>query len=118
LRSFIERILRTRSLPGQQEFAHAEECLMALETAINPYRKDPPMEVNLQNTTKIVTPIINGAEVPARVWEGVNKNGVRCHAFITRIAVHQDDNPAEFERELKAEKPSQGVASIFLSKIL
>ena len=34
LRSFISRIRRTRTIPSQQEFAHAEEALSALEAAL------------------------------------------------------------------------------------
>ena len=35
LRSFIERIRRTRTIPGQQEFAHAIESLQALGDALS-----------------------------------------------------------------------------------
>jgi hypothetical protein len=33
LRAFISRIRRTRSVPSQQEFAHAEDSLAELEKA-------------------------------------------------------------------------------------
>jgi hypothetical protein len=55
------------------------------------------MRVQLHSTDTITN--ING--VPARVWEGVTENGIRCHAFITRIAVGKDDDASEFELELK-----------------
>ena len=35
VRSFIERIRRTRTIPGAQEFAHAEDSLCEIEKAIN-----------------------------------------------------------------------------------
>jgi len=54
------------------------------------------MNVQLHSTQTITT--ING--VPARVWEGVTEGGIRCHAFITRIAVHENDDATEFEKEL------------------
>jgi hypothetical protein len=54
------------------------------------------MQVTLTNTTQIVT--LNG--VPARIWEGTTSTGIRVHAFITGIAVHNDDNQEQFEREL------------------
>jgi len=41
LRAFISRIRRTRSMPSQQEFAHAEEVLTALEKTINQQQKGP-----------------------------------------------------------------------------
>jgi len=34
LRSFIGRNRRTRAIPSQQEFAHAEEALSALDAAL------------------------------------------------------------------------------------
>ncbi len=34
LRMFHQRIKRTRSIPSQQEFSHAEEALRELETAL------------------------------------------------------------------------------------
>lgn len=73
------------------------------------------MNVQLHSTDKIVT--ING--IPARVWEGVTEGGVNCHAFITRIAVHQDDDASEFERELQEHSPpSAALDSIPLRMII
>lgn len=77
------------------------------------------MKVTLENTDKIVTLVVNGSEVPARVWEGATADGIRCHAFITRIAVHEDDNATEFERDLREmRKPSPAIAAIPLRMIL
>lgn len=77
------------------------------------------MIVTLQNTTKIVNLTINGQEVPARIWEGETENGVKCHAFITRIAVHNADESGEFEKDLEEQKPpSVSVQSIPLHMIL
>lgn len=59
------------------------------------------MTVTLHSTEKIVH--LN--DIPARVWEGVTANGVKCHAFITRIAVHKDDDAREFEKELQEHTP-------------
>lgn len=55
------------------------------------------MKVTLESTTKIVE--LNG--VPARIWEGTTESGVPCHAYITRIAVHRDEDNSQFERELQ-----------------
>ncbi len=38
------------------------------------------MIVTLESTDKIVTLVINGAEVPARIWEGRTASGIECHA--------------------------------------
>ena len=52
------------------------------------------MKVFLVSTSKIVE--ANG--VPARIWEGQTDSGIKCHAFITRIAVAKEDDCSEFER--------------------
>lgn len=71
------------------------------------------MRVTLENTDKIVDLVVNGAMVKARVWEGTTAAGIRCHAFITRIAVHKDDNASEFERDLLEQAtPTADVAAI------
>jgi hypothetical protein len=59
------------------------------------------MKVTLESTDQIVD--ING--VPARVWEGTTAAGIPCHALITRIAVHKNDDATEFERELQETRP-------------
>ena len=59
------------------------------------------MKVTLESTTKIVRLIVEGREVPARIWEGRTANGIACHAYITRIAVADGLDAAEFERDLK-----------------
>jgi len=43
------------------------------------------MEIQLHNTTKIVT--ING--VPGQLWEGFTSSGIRIFAFIVRIGVEE-----------------------------
>jgi hypothetical protein len=72
------------------------------------------MKVTLESTEKIVTLVLaNGTEVPARIWEGHTANGIACHAYITRIAVHDHDDAGEFERDLlEQRKPSPVVAAI------
>lgn len=73
------------------------------------------MKVTLESTTKIVE--LNG--VPARVWEGETESGVKVHAFITRIAVHKNDDASQFEKELKEQRaPSADVAAIPLRMII
>ena len=48
---------------------------------------------------------VNGTDVPARVWEGRTESGVECHALITRIGVHREQDTSQFERELQETKP-------------
>lgn len=73
------------------------------------------MNVKLHSTTKIVE--ING--VPARVWEGITEGGIECHAYITRIAVHKDDDASEFQKDLQEHKaPSSALQAIPLKMII
>jgi hypothetical protein len=77
------------------------------------------MKVTLENTTKLITLNVNGAEVPARIWEGQTESGIPVHAYITRIAVPNGENQAQFQRELAEQRaPSPDVAAIPLRLIL
>jgi hypothetical protein len=59
------------------------------------------MKVTLESTTKIVELTLNGQTLPARIWEGVTERGIRCHAYVTRIAVHESLDSSQFEAELQ-----------------
>lgn len=50
---------------------------------------------------------LNG--VPARIWEGFTDSGIKCHCFITRIAINEDEpRKEEFDLELlEQRKPSK-----------
>ena len=72
------------------------------------------MTVTLHSTTKIVELKTATGIVPARLWEGTTANGVRCHALITRIAVHKDDDAHEFEQELQEhDPPSRELTAVY-----
>ena len=77
------------------------------------------MKVTLHSTTKIIELHVDGQVVPARVWEGHTEKGVPCHAYITRIACHKDEDNAEFERDLReCADPSPAIDPIPLRLIL
>lgn len=66
------------------------------------------MKVTIESTSKIVTLILDGREVPARVWQGHTESGIPVQCFVTRIAPEIskgdpriDELTAEFERDLK-----------------
>ena len=59
------------------------------------------MKITAESTEKIVA--LSG--VPARIWEAVTENGVKCHIYVTRIAVAKDEDSSEFDRELREYKP-------------
>lgn len=62
------------------------------------------MQATIESTDKVVELVVNGAAVPARVWEGVTAAGVPFHAFVTRVAVKADKDVTEFERDLEQHK--------------
>ena len=74
------------------------------------------MTITIHSTDKIVE--LNG--VPARVWEGTSKSGVKLHCFITRLAIDKDETRAdEFEKELQiCKSPTPEVEAIPLRMIL
>lgn len=77
------------------------------------------MKVTLESTSKVVELVIDGAVVPARLWEGFTEAGVPCHAYITRIAVKKEKDAAEFERDLLEQRePSEEMRAIPLRLIL
>ena len=77
------------------------------------------MKIQLESTSKIVTLVINGVDVPARIWEGHSEDGVSCHAYIVRLGVKVEDDQTAFERELLAQKaPTPAVQAIPLRMVL
>jgi len=75
--------------------------------------------VTLESTSQIVELQTPSGVVPARLWEGTTEHGIACHAFITRIAVHQDDDASEFARELQAHRaPSAALARVYDNRLV
>lgn len=63
------------------------------------------MQIQIESTQVEVTILHNGAEVPARVWEGYTATGIKVSCLVTRIAVENTENTAQFERELQEHRP-------------
>lgn len=59
------------------------------------------MQIQIESTEMIT----NFQGVPVRVWKGVTANGVECKVFVHRLAVHKEQDTAEFERELAEKLP-------------
>lgn len=59
--------------------------------------------MEIQITATPHTTHIDG--VPCRLWEGVTADGTKCKVFVHRIAVHNDDDSSQFERELAEQLP-------------
>jgi hypothetical protein len=66
------------------------------------------MKIMIENTSEIVqvfaTKDMSGP-IPARVWEGKTESGIAVTCLITRIAVKNTDDCAQFEQELQETKP-------------
>lgn len=81
------------------------------------------MKLIIESTDKIVelefAEARGAALVPARVWEGRTASGIPVYCFVTRVAVHEDRDQAQFEAELReTRKPSAAVAAIPLRMVL
>jgi hypothetical protein len=66
------------------------------------------MQIQLESTSKVVTFEVNGAAVPARVWQGHTASGTPVQCFITRIAPEvpvNDPRNEEFARDLQEHSP-------------
>lgn len=63
--------------------------------------KGKAMKITIESTNKTVE--LNG--VPARIWEGHTESGIPVHCFVTRLAVPNDADCSQFERELEEHKP-------------
>jgi len=65
------------------------------------------MEIQIISTSN--TTEIDG--VPVRHWKGVTASGIECDVFIHRIAVHNQADSAQFDRELDRDGSAGRAAS-------
>lgn len=73
------------------------------------------MKIEIESTEKIVS--LNG--IPARIWEGHTKNGIKVHCFVTRISPQTNEGLEQFDKELQEHKPpSEDINSYPLRMIL
>lgn len=85
------------------------------------------MKITIESTSRIVTLVVDGKDVPARVWQGFTEvTGIPVQCFITRIAPeisksHPDVDllTEEFSRELARQAdPRPTVEAIPLRMII
>jgi hypothetical protein len=76
------------------------------------------MKINIESTDKIVSLLGPLGEVPARIWEGFTDSGIAVHCFITRIAVHKDDDSTQFERELQEQHAPSSLNGVYPSRLV
>ena len=58
------------------------------------------MKIHIEPTNRVIEVVVDGAAVPARVWEGVTDNGIGVICCITRVAARVDADRSELERAL------------------
>lgn len=80
------------------------------------------MQLIIEPTDKVVTLVVDGCEMPARIWEGKTGHGIPVHCYVTRVAVPEGRPPheyVEFQEALnETRKPSADVQGIPLRLIL
>lgn len=59
------------------------------------------MKSTIESTDKLTD--MDGVQV--RLWEGVTEAGTRCRVFVHRIAVRDDEDAVQFDRELVEQIP-------------
>jgi hypothetical protein len=59
------------------------------------------MKIQIESTSKIVTVVKDGAEIPARIWQGATESGIEVTCLITRISARADQDLRQFETELQ-----------------
>jgi len=59
------------------------------------------MKLTIESTDKLT--VMDG--IPVCVWNGVTKAGVKCLVFVHRLAVHNDEDQSQFDRELVEQLP-------------
>jgi hypothetical protein len=59
------------------------------------------MRITIESTDRIV--MMDGTQ--CRIWEGVTERGVPCYVFVPRVAVREDHDAEQFERELQEKLP-------------
>ena len=82
------------------------------------------MRIEIESTSRVVTFEVDGARVPALIWEGRSESGVPVHCFITRICPSiPEPLPAEVAEAFAAElrvctPPTEAVVGIPLRMVL
>lgn len=77
------------------------------------------MKITIESTKQVVTLTIDGATVPARLWEGRTESGIPVVCFVTLIRAPHDEDLREFERELEEHRaPSPETRAIPLRFVM
>jgi hypothetical protein len=58
------------------------------------------VKIHIEPTSRVIELVVDGAVVPARVWEGHTDNGIAVICCVTRVAARIDADRSELERAL------------------
>lgn len=73
------------------------------------------MKLTIESTSRIVT--LDG--LPARIWEGKTESGIGVICFVSRVAVKENEDTSQFEKELAEQRaPSAEAGSFPLRMVL
>jgi hypothetical protein len=65
------------------------------------------LKITIESTPTLTS--IDGVEV--RHWLGITEGGIPCHVFTRKLAVADDADSAEFDRELRRDAEPADMAS-------
>lgn len=65
------------------------------------------MKITIESTTQMVQVVSEaaGGAVPGRVWVGKTDSGIEVQCVVTLIAISQNENQEQFQRELQECRP-------------
>lgn len=76
------------------------------------------MKITIESTSRVVTLSDGKGEVPARIWEGETPGGVKVICFVTRIAVKEGQDMAQFKRDLAEQRTPSAEAESFPLRLI
>jgi hypothetical protein len=76
------------------------------------------MKITIESTDKLVQLQGPAGSLPARIWEGHTDSGIPVHCFITRIAVHKDEDTSQFDAELEEHRAPSSVVAEYPARLV
>jgi hypothetical protein len=77
------------------------------------------LKLHIEPTSRIIDVVVDGAAVPARVWEGHTDNGIPVLCCVTRVAARVDHDRSELDRALaEVADPSPSSYEAFPSRLI
>lgn len=73
------------------------------------------MKITIESTDTLiwVADERSGGFIPGRLWVGKTEGGIEIQCVVTRVAVAQNEDLAQFQRELLECRPPAAAVSVF-----